>query len=273
MITRTILAAILVGAFCASEALAAKSANAVFDPPLDTQKRIAPATKSAPKATVTCSIYPHFIVKQVDEGEVGAAQLSILGGDAAHKPSCQRANLPGEKVIDAKDWSGYFKGAKGDYAFFDAEDGVNGALAFSVFGVADAKKRFEDSAVGDLQAVAVDGAALTLRYKRSYAADCSMPHDGAGCWSKIAAATGLAAGAPPDCAAGYLKAKNELAKGRCEAQGKSGAACIAAALKEIETQRWDKAPSVIVYDAETVLQAGQSSVKPVGGELACHPSD
>jgi hypothetical protein len=112
-----------------------------------------------------------------------------------------------------------------------------------------------------------------LRYKRSFSADCSVPHDGASCWSKIAAATELEAASPPDCAAGYLKAKNELAKGRCEAQSKADAACLAAAVKEIEAQRWDEAPSVVVYDAQAVLQPGQSIVKPLGGERACHPSD
>jgi hypothetical protein len=269
---RAIIAAALAGAFLAPGAIAAPSANALFDPPVATQKRALPAAKGAPKATLTCNYYPRFMVKQIDEGEVGAAQLSIVAGDAAHKPACQRANLPGEKVIDAKDWSGYFKGAKGDYAFFDSEDGVNGALGFAIVAAADGKKLFEDSAVGDLQGVALDGAALTLRYKRSFSGDCSVPQAGAGCWSKIAAATGLEA-APPDCAAGYLKARNELAKDRCEAQGKADAACLAAAVKEIEAQHWDAAPSVVVYDAQTILQSGQATVKPLAGERICHPSD
>jgi hypothetical protein len=269
---RAIIVAALAGAFLAPGAIAAPSANALFDPPVATQKRALPAAKGAPKATLTCNYYPRFMVKQIDEGEVGAAQLSIVASDAAHKPACQRANRPGEKVIDPKDWSGYFKGVKGDYALFDSEDGVNGALGFAIF-AADGKKLFEDSAIGDFQGAALDGAALTLRYKRSFSADCSVPHDGAGCWSKIAATTGLEAAAPPDCAAGYLKAKRELAKGRCEAKGKADAACLTAAAKEIEAQSWDAAPSVVVYDAQAVLQAGQATVKPLAGERACHPSD
>jgi hypothetical protein len=271
---RTIVAALLVGALFAPPALAAKSANSVFDPPIDTQKRTLPAAKNAPKATLTCSYYPHFMVKQVDAGEVGAAQLSILPSDAGRKPACQRVNLPGEKVLDAKEWSGYFNGAKGDYAFFGGEDGVNGALGFAVFAAGDAKKLFDDSAIGDLRSAALDGAALTLRYRRSFSADCSVPHDGATCWAKTAAASGLDAHAQPDCAAGYLKAKNELAKGRCQADGKPVATCLAPALREIEAQHWDQAPSVFVYDAEIVLQPGQgAAIKPLGGELACHPSD
>jgi hypothetical protein len=270
---KAIGAALLVAALVAPGMAAAKPANSIFDPPLDTQKRVLPSGKDLAKATLTCSYYPHFMVKQIDEGEVGAAQLSIVPEESAHKAACQRANLPSEKVVDVKDWSGYFKGVKGDYVFFDAEDGVNGASGFAIFTSAGAKKLMEDSALGDLQSATLDGAALTLRYKRSFSADCSVPHDGAGCWTKIAAATGLDAHASPDCASGYLKAKNELAKGRCEAEGRSNAACLAPALREIEAQHWDQAPSIIVYDAETVLQPGQSATKPLGGDVACHPSD
>jgi hypothetical protein len=270
---RTILAAVFTGTFLASAAGAATSANSVFDTPLEMQKKTLPASKTSGKATLTCRYYPHFMVKQIDAGEVGADELSIVPNEAAHKAPCQRADLPAEKVVDPKDWSGYVKGVKGDYVFFDAGDGVNGASGFAVFSTADGKKLFEDSALGDLQSAALDGGALTLRYKRSFSGDCSIPHAGDACWSKIAAATGLDAQAQPDCAAGYLKAKNELAKGRCETQSKSNAACLTAALKEIEAQHWDEAPSVIVYDAETVLKPGQSAVKPLGGDRACHPSD
>lgn len=273
LVIRTVLAALMVGAFAGLDAWAAQSASGVFDPPLETQKRALPASGKAPKSTLTCSYYAHFMIKQIDAGEIGAAQLSIVPSRGAHKPACQRANLPGEKVLDAKTWSGYFKGAKGDYAFFDAEDGVNGALGFAVFATADASKALENSALGDLQSASLAGDALTLRYKRSFSADCSAPRDGAACWAKIAAATGLDATKPPDCAAGYLKAKNELAKGRCEAQGKSDAGCLAAALKEVDAQHWDQAPTVVVYDAETVLQSGHSATKPLGGDIACHPSD
>jgi hypothetical protein len=158
--------------------------------------------------------------------------------------------------LDGKEWSGYFKGVKGDYAFFDAEDGVNGAIGFAVFATPDVHKVLEDSALGDLQNAATDGTTLTLRYRRSFAADCSAPHDGAACWTKIAGALGLPPDAAPDCAGAYLKAKSELAKGRCEAQSKSDAGCLAAALKEIDAQHWDQAPSVIVYAPKQSFRPG-----------------
>jgi hypothetical protein len=268
---KALLAALCAGAWLASGAQAATSG---FDPPLQTQKRTLPAVGNTPKTTLTCRYYARFMVKEVDEGEVGAAQLSIVpGGAGAAKPPCQRANLPTEKVVNPNDWTGYFKGVKGDYVFFDADDGVNGGLGFAIVSAPDAKKRFEDSAVGSLKSVGLGGNVLTLRYARSYSSECSVPHDGAACWSKIAAATGETGAKQPDCAAGYLKAKNDMAKGRCAAPKKSGPGCLAAALKELDAQRWNEAPSVIVYEAETVLKPGQTSTRPLGAPVACHPSD
>jgi len=248
--------------------------GSLFDPPLQTQKRTLPAVKGTPKTVLTCRYYAHFMVKQVDKGEIGAEQISIVPSDGGTpKPACQRKNVPSEKVVGAKDWSGYVKGVKGDYVFLDAEDGVNGGLGFAVFAAGSAKKLFEDSAVGNLKSIALEGKLLTLRYARSYSGDCSVPHDGAGCWSKIAVATGVRAAPQPDCAAGYLKAKNEMAKGRCAAEKKSGPACLASAIKELDRQRWNEAPSVVVYDAETVLRPDGASTKPVAPVRACHPSD
>lgn len=254
-------------------AKAKPAAPALFDPPLKTQKLTLPANEVGAKPKLTCSIYPHFMVKQVDEGEVGAAQLSIIPLAAGAKPVCQRKSVSGEKVVNPSDWSGYVKGVKGDYVFFDADDGVNGGLGFAIVAAATAKKLFEDSAVGNLKSVTLSGDQLTIHYARSYAGDCSVLHEGAACWSKIAAAAGQAGAKQPDCAAGYLKAKNEMAKGRCEADKKAGPACMAAALKELDRQKWDEAPSVIVYDAETVLRPSGATTRPLGAPTACHPSD
>lgn len=265
-------------AFCIGALLAAPSAwaaSSLFDPPMSTQKVVLPASKSTPNKTkVTCRYYAHFMVKEVDEGEVGAAQLSVVPIDAAApKPACQRKNAASEKVVNPDDWSGYFDGVKGDYVFFTADDGVNSGMGFAIVGSSDAKKLFDDVMFGTLHSVTLEGTTLTLRYARNFAGDCSVVHDGAGCWTKIAAATGLGTAPQPDCAAGYTKAKNDLAKGRCEADKKSGPACLAAALKVIEAQKFDEAPSVVVYEAETVLKPGQSSIKPLAGKLSCHPSD
>jgi hypothetical protein len=252
----------------------ARAADGGFEPPLSVQKRVVPAAGTTPKATVTCRSFARFMVKQIDEGEVGAAQLSVLPSDpAGPKPVCRRENAPGETVFNPADWSGYFKGVKGDYVLLDGSDGVNGALPFAVF-TASGKKLFEDSAQGALHGVALDGATLTLRYARSLEGACSVVHDGAGCWSKIAAAASLDPAALPDCAAGYRAAKQEMAKGRCEAQGKAGPDCLKTELKAYDAQHWDVAPSVVIYEAETVIAPGQAaSTKPLGKVRLCHPSD
>lgn len=285
---KVLLAAVCAGALLApgaSSALAktsAKTAHAkpahakatsVFDAPLKTLKVTLAANEVGAKPKVTCSIYPHFMVKQVDEGEVGAAQLSIIPLAPGAKPVCQRKNIPGEKVVDPKEWTGYADGVKGDYVFFSADDGVNGGLGFAIVAAGTGKKLFDDSAVGKLKGVTLAGDVLTVRYARSYSAECSVPHEGASCWSKIATATSETSAKQPDCDAGYRKAKNEMAKGRCEADRKAGPACMTAALKELDRQRWNEAPTVIVYDAETVLQAGKTATRPLGPPTACHPSD
>jgi hypothetical protein len=262
------------GLFAAIVSISAGAATAntnVFDTPIETKTIILPATETQPKPKLTCRYYPHFMVKEVDEGEVGAALLSIVTGDI--KPTCQRALLANEKAVDPKDWSGYVLGAKGRFVFFSADDGVNGGLGFAVYSLG-GKKLFEDSAMGDIHSAAATGDQLTLRYLRSYAGPCSVQKDGAACWTQIAAAIHIDAAAKPDCVAGYAKAKSELAKGRCEADKKAGdAPCIAAALKEIEAQHWDEAPSVVDYEVETVLTGSSTATTPVGAATLCHPSD
>jgi hypothetical protein len=271
---KAVWAGLCVTCLLAPTAWAAKSADSAFDAPLKTQKvRLSP-NEVGYRTKLTCRYYARFMVKEVDEGEVGAAQLSILPiGGSGPKPACQRKNVPSEKVVRPRDWSGYVKGVKGDYVFLDADDGVNGGLGFAIFAASTAKKLFEDSAVGNLKSVTLDGRVLALRYARSYSSECSVPRDGAGCWSKIAVATGQTAAKQPDCAAGYLKAKNEMAKGRCEAEKKTSTACLAAALKELDRQRWNEAPSVVVYDAEMVLRPDGASTKPLAPVRTCHPSD
>jgi hypothetical protein len=255
-------------------AAAALAADTGFDRPLSTQKRVVPAVGSTPKAKVTCRSFARFMAKEIDEGEVGAAQLSIAPIDpAGPKPACRRGNVPGETVFNPADWSGYFKGVKGDYVLLDGSDGINGAMPFAVF-TAGGKKLFDDRAQGPLHGLTLDGATLTLHYARSLEGPCSVVHDGVACWNNIAAAAGLDTAASPDCAAGYRAARQAMAKGRCEAQGKAGSDCLKTEQTLYDAQRWDEAPSVVIYEEETVVAPGQAaSTKPLGPALSCHPSD
>jgi hypothetical protein len=112
---------------------------------------------------------------------------------------------------------------------------------------------------------------VRLRYTRVYTAPCSVPTEGAACWARIAAATHLPTTPPPDCAAGYLRAKQQLAKARCEIDHRSNAACIS---HEIDGMKADDAsPSVIGYNADVQVQPPQTSIQPSGGTVACWPAD
>src|SRR5690349_468164 len=94
----------LIGAAVASAAIAAPKLSGPFDKPMSVKTQVVKATKDTPKATITCSYFGKFMVKQVDEGEVGAAQLSIVPiADPKTKPACQRANATNEAVVKPDD--------------------------------------------------------------------------------------------------------------------------------------------------------------------------
>ena len=231
----------------------------------------------AGKQEVRCYSFAHVMVKEIDAGEVGDAQISLLPiASPTDHPPCQAKNLANERVIPSESWSGYFHGAKDDYIFLSAEDGVNGGLGFSVYRGADPTSLFQDSVKFEhdrvrLQSIAGDAAGLRLRYTRVYTGPCSVQTEGAACWARIAAATHLPPETPPDCAAGYLHAKQELATARCEIAHHRNAACIQ---HEIDGMKADDAsPSVIGYDADVTVQQTQTSIQPAGGPVACWPAD
>jgi hypothetical protein len=99
-----------------------------------------------------------------------------------------------------------------------------------------------------------------------------MQTDGAACWPQIAAASHVPPTPAPDCSAGYLRAKQEMAAARCEVQKrKNNSACLKA---EMDRQAADDAsPSVIDYVVDVSLQPPNQTIAPVGGVLACRPAD
>jgi len=231
----------------------AKDAEGLFDKPAKAVKVPLAADPLNPrsKPALSCFYFSNFAVKQIDRGEVGAEQLSIVPLGTGQPYNCREANAEGEKVVDVKDWSGYFKGVKGSYVFFDADDGQNGGLAFAVFDASDGKKIFEDTTKG-LQAIRLTPSGMVLHYSRVYAPGCSLFADAAGCWAKIKQATGLTRPSPPDCAAAY-KAEEKRMKGT--------------------SHQAASVPSVVDYEAEVVLGAGRSKVSPAGGQVACRLAD
>ena len=148
---RRIRAALIVVVVSASLACPsrARASAGLFDAPTKSVRLPLPSDPANPqaKAQLSCFYYPHFMVKQVDLGELGAQQLSMVAIASGQKrPGCKRENSPDEKVISSDDWSGYFWGVKGGYVFFSAEDGWNSGMGFAVFTAAETKKIFEDVA-------------------------------------------------------------------------------------------------------------------------------
>ena len=253
------------------------SRSGAFDAPLHTE-RVAltvPQTEGAAKGRLTCFYFDGVRVKQLDLGEVGAAELAILplktGAEAA---PCRRETAAGEIVIPSEQWGGYFKAVRSGYVFFDAEDGTNGGLGFAVFDGSTGRKLFEDVAVGEIRTSAADGAAVTLRYRRALTADCSVRAQREKCWGRIAAQlTGTEQVRPPDCTSGYRKAKAEMARARCEAPPGRGKGCFAAEMKRLDQQHWNEAPSVIAYNVAVQIERSGHVMHATGGTMSCWPAD
>lgn len=243
-----------------------------FDKPLSKKRVDLGPSESDPKThgKVTCYYYPGFMVKEVDLGEKGADRLAIVpaGKTAA---SCTRARSKTEKVVNPGEWSGYFKGVKGNLVFFDADDGWNGGMGFAVYDAETAKKIYEDVALGEVKFSDDSGPNIGIAYTRVVDGGCNLPKEQAACWSIIQKKFSLEADAIPDCKAGYEKSAQEMAKARCSGNPKADPQCMAKELPLAQQQAND-ASSVIAYPVSVVLSPSPS-VKPVAGNVGCWPSD
>lgn len=244
-----------------------------FDKPrFKTTVKLGPAhSRAKTHAKVNCYFFFGFMVKEIDLGEKGADRLSIVPLPRETVPRCTRAKTSNEMVINPNEWSGYFKGVKGNLVFFDADDGWNGGLGFAVYDSKTGKKIFEDAAVGELEFLAAQGTEVSLKYTRIIDAKCVLPQDPAACWAQVQNTTGLANIPMPDCKQGYEKSAADLAKGRCQAQSSDTPQCFD---KEIGLARDQTkgATSVIAYPVEVIISS-KPAIKPVSGDVRCWPSD
>jgi hypothetical protein len=265
---------------CLAQGAGANDASP-FDRPLQTRRVVLGPSPNAPgqQSVVRCATYVGFMVKEIDTAEVGDDQISVLPLQSpAERPVCQAANRPGEKIVPTDTWGGYFLGVKAGYLFLSAEDGVNGGMGFAIMHSDEPSRLlFQDLAMLDhdrvgLRAISVEGDRLRLRYTRLFAAPCSVQADGATCWARIVAETHVPPLPAPDCAAGYLRARRELAAGRCEAQSHQGdAACLSEELAGMAD--WDASPSVIGYDVDVVVGPGGPQRVAMGAAGSCWPAD
>jgi hypothetical protein len=247
----------------------AGESSSLFDKPLHETHTTLPPDPDNPyfnKPLLSCFYYPNFMVKQLDFGEKGAEQLSILPywiKDHA-EPPCLRANAKDEMVIDRSICDCYFEGAKDDFVFLTAADGFDGGSVFVVINSVDASRIFVDAAKltkdsSEFTSFAVlnypkndRDSALELHYRRVYRAPCSLHADEKNCWGLIRNITGLTESSPPNCATAY------------EAEEKKSPADA----KSLMTD-----PSVITYEVEIVLNSGNViRVTPVSKAMECYPA-
>jgi hypothetical protein len=219
-----------------------------FDEPLTVDSAPLPKDKANPDAQpqVNCYRYAGFMVKEVDLGEKGAESLAVTRPDAA----CERAAGKDDKPVK-DDLAGYFFGAKGNLAFFQADDGTNGGLPFVVFDTKTMQRLFDDSLEGnDFDSLDVVGTTVKITYRRVFSADCSLYKNNDACLARIKAATGLGGpeSAMPDCNAAYEEEKKRTPD----------------YAKEIEAL-----PSVIAYEAELDFDGKAVTIKPLKGTAAC----
>jgi hypothetical protein len=152
---------------------------------------------------LTCSYYPKFMVKQLDDpGNKGALWIAIVPSRPGHIAGCTRRHAPEDMVF--KNWDGYFGGVKRDLVFLYDSDGTNGGIGFAAFDSKTEAKIFSDSVrlggrFDELDFVYVSDRQITLRYLRVVSGDCSVPKYASACWSKFQEQSGLRLAPIPTC--------------------------------------------------------------------------
>jgi hypothetical protein len=151
------------------------------------------------RVKLSCYFYRTLVVMEHDEGQKGAEWLAIVPIQNGAAPKCIQPVGQGEKIIEAGEWSGYFKGVKENLVFFDAADGADGGIPFAVYDSGTGKKIFEDSAYevkwakkkvvdapfNRLQVKKTSDGRLSLKYVRVVEADCDLHTEKTACWQKV----------------------------------------------------------------------------------------
>jgi hypothetical protein len=216
------------------------------------------AGPDVPHIKLSCYFYRTFAVKELDDGQKGAALLAIAPMRSGVPAKCERSHAVGEKVIDPKEWIGYYMGVKGRLVFFSADDGVNGAMPFAIYDATTQKKIFEDShyestmwnrrpepsPFNHLRVFETPDGQSKLVYLRSGEADCDLPLKGEECWQRTRKKYNIVETKMPNCS-GY------------EAK---------------EIQMYRPYSSAIVYPVEVTLFP-QPVTKTIAGPVKCWPVD
>jgi hypothetical protein len=226
-----------------------------FDKPLKIERIPLPKDQfsgSQSEPALSCFHYGSLTIKQIDTGQIGAEQLSLLPRGAGQPPAaCTKENIPGEKVLSGPKWGGYFWGVRAEYAFIESADGWSGGSGIAVFAIPGGEEVFQDTVDNGLQGIEPTANGLALRYRRVYFAPCSLYANLAACWDKVKQETELT-GEAPDCSAAYFPVIERNEDGAEES----------AAFE-----------SVIEYEVVTLLEGAGATTKPLPGKLECRLPD
>jgi hypothetical protein len=261
-----------VSALSCLSSLSSLSWAGTFDLPLAKKIVDLGRSESSPerRAKVTCYFFARFMVKEVDMGEKGSDRLAIVPIVEGKITRCTKSQDPAEKIVKPDDWAGYFKGVKGNFVFFDADDGMNGGIPFAVYDAESGKKLFEDNALGPLAFTTLPDKTVQVNYRRVVSTGCPLPKDKS-CWESAKVKLGLENASAPDCTVGYEKNAMSLAKGYCQTHIKDHASCLATELKRRRDELKDD-PSALSFPVKVILGTSPK-IKPVAGELRCWPAD
>jgi hypothetical protein len=194
-----------------------RSLSAPFDTPLQTSVvDLGPSPhylgSSRPHVRLSCFFFPHFFVKEYDEGQKGAAWLSIVPISTQDVRQCTPSHASGERLIDNDEWCGYFNGVKDNFAIFNACDDAQGGLPFAVYDTKTGKKIFEDSAYDsrvwpqkdkptgfDQLQVIVSSDKILLKYLRVVLTECDLRTETTSCWKQVRTKIDLKSAQLPLC--------------------------------------------------------------------------
>ena len=268
--------ALLLAALLASFGFAVHAADTWIPPPFDPPLLVNTIrTGSGARHEIRCFTFAHFIVKEIDEGELGDAQISVIPlGPAAH-PTCQAADIPGERRFARDAIADYFLGTKGDFVFLSADDGVDRGMGFAVYRAADNGLVFQEAAqLRDaaplLRSIVPAADGLRLGYTRVMHGPCSVAIDGAACQARIAKEAAIPPEPAPDCVGTYRKEKHERAVASCRRDEPKDAQCVTRQLALWAND--DESPSVIAFDVEVELTGAGPTVRPMGAAASCWPA-
>ena len=246
--TRVALTLSAIAALAGAAQAATNREAKLFDPPTAT-KTLAPKSADDPLGQITCTYSAGLMVWEsgTDSPDPGDAKLAPFTG--AKRPACAHAAPTGAVAVKTEGF--FLLGRKGPFLVFEASD-PNGAVDFMVLAASDGHTVFTDAEsdrVG-MRSVTLTNGVLRLTYTRGLNASCSVPQDGAACWTKLAKAG--------DIPAAVAKTPPPVA------------ACKAAYRKGPHPTPADD-PSIILYPVQTTIDAAGKADIVVRGALTCEP--